>query len=328
MKLLLSFVVVFFVGIVVGYAQYESSSPSIPRQEFFNPAFNAYKNHGSFNAMFRQQWANSGAHTPEMFAANLFVPTKKYGLGLGGTIVSEDIGLRVVNTVTASVSQGMRIGHNAYLAAGIGLGLKLESYQRSKIKAYPEVDFSDVKMNQSHPVVKLGLMGLFGYNFVGVSSSLRVNDQDFDFTYLTGVDFVAGRVFVLNYDFAFRTTLVGKYYKQTRYNISAGEIEDEFVSPVIDWSVSCLMYDKIWLSAGVRFDQAITSMVNYRLNDQLNIGMKYEIGIGSGYNRFNSQGLYLTYNFKRKKQKRGYTFYKGVFGHTSRWKKSLNEYMY
>lgn len=307
-------------------AQFESSSPSIPKQEYFNPAFNAYKTYGSLNMMQRSQWVNKNAFTPKMFATNIFIPTKKQGLGFGGTLVSEDIGLRTKNTFLVSVSQGVRIGYNSYLAIGIGLGVEIESYQKSKMRYYPEVSFNNVKLNSTRSVISLGAMALLRNYFVGISTNLRVNDQDFDFTYLTGFDVCAGRVYILNPDYVFRSTIVAKYYKETRYNVDKKMIEEQFVPPVIDWSLSCLFYNKMWVSAGLRFNQAATIMVSYRINKLISLGVKYEPGLGSGYNRYNSQGIYLTYNFG-KRNSRG-LLRKGVFSRSSRVNNPLNEYMY
>ncbi|WP_461632511.1 type IX secretion system membrane protein PorP/SprF [Labilibaculum euxinus] len=326
-----------FVTVIIGFsnfsnvwAQYESSSPSIPKQEYFNPAYNACKTYGSLDVMFRQQWVDSNAETPEMFAATIYLPTKKNGLGLGGSIIAENIGLRSVNTFNVSISKGIRIDESSYLSVGLGLGYEFMSYRQSKIRAYPEVDFSQVDMNQSHQVVSLGFMALLRYCFLGASSNLQLNKYDFDFKYLTGFDAFAGRILVLNEDYVFKTIVTGKYYKQERYDISGEIAKAEFVAPVIDCTVSCLMYERVWLGLGCRFGQAVTAFVNYRVNNQFNAGAKYEVGVGSGYNKYNSQGVYLTYNFGKGKYKKnsGYRFYKGVYVRRSRLRKPINEYLY
>ena len=328
---LMLLIVIFLVGKVTLFAQYESSSPSIPKQEYFNPAFNAYKTYGSFNTMFRQQWVNSRANTPEMFAANIFFPSKKQGLGIGGTLVFENIGLRTISTVTGSLTKGIQLSEDSYLALGLGLGFEFESYQRSRMRAYSDVDFSNVKMNQSHPIVNLGMMALFrDYYFFGISSNIRINDKNLNFTYLSGFDAFIGRIIVLNPDYIFRTTVTGKYYKAARYGSSDAVTKDKFASPVIDWSISCLMFEQVWISLGLRFEQAVTGMVNYRISNKINLGIKYEAGIGTDYNRHNSQGVYLTYNFGKKKslKYKGYNFYRGIFKRGKRFRNHLNEYLY
>jgi type IX secretion system PorP/SprF family membrane protein len=316
-------------GALDAKSQFESSSPSIPKQEFFNPAFNAYKNYSSLNTMYREQWKNGLSRAPSMMGITLFVPTAKRGLGLGGTIISEDIGLRVTNSLLFTAAQGVQLGVNTYLALGLGVGAKFESYQYSKMKYYPGVDFSQVNMNQTHPLVSFGLLALLRDVFVGISTNLRVNDQDFDFTYVTGFDFCVGRIWAVNPDYIFRSTMVGKYYKETRYDSKNGVVADKFIPPVIDWSTSCLLYNKLWLGAGIRFGQAANLIMNARVTPQFNLGYKFEMGIGSGLNRFNSQGVYLTYNFiKKKKKRKAIEFYEGVFSRHSRYKKPLNEYLY
>lgn len=314
----LTLVLVFFV-IEESMSQFETSSPSIPKQEYFNPAFNAYKSYGSLNVMYRQQWVNGVNRAPSLLGVNLYVPAGKRGLGVGGTLISEEIGLRNVNTLLFSGSQGVRLSPDSYLALGVGVGLKVDSYQIDRIRSYTGIDLSQIERRQVNPVISFGMLALLRDVFMGVSTNLRVNDQDFDFTYITGFDFCLGRVFAINPDFVLRSIVVGKYYKETRYNSINGEITDEFIPPVVDWSTSCLFYNKLWIGTGVCFGQAAHLFVNSRLSSRLSLGYKYEVGIGSGLNRFNSQGIYLSYNFVKKRRRgRAYNSFGGVFSRSFR----------
>jgi type IX secretion system PorP/SprF family membrane protein len=305
-------------------SQFESASPSIPNQEYFNPAFNAYKEYSSVNMMSRWQWVNV-ASSPKFKALNAYVPLAESGLGFALNFVSEDIGLRDINTLLVSISKGMSLSANSYLSFGLSLGAELEAYKLSELKYYPELDVSGISENSSKPALSIGMLMMLSNYYVGVSTNLVMNKNDFDFKYITGFDFVTGAVFVYTRDLVFRTSLKGKYYKQTRYNSNNGEITNEFVAPTIDWSVSCFLLDKFWIGTGLRVGQALTFSVNTRINKQFNVAYKYEMGTGSGLNQFDSQGIYLGFNFRQKKKRASY---RGVFGHRYKFSKYLNNYLY
>ena len=310
-------------------AQFESSTTTIPKQEYFNPAYNAYKSYRSLNLLYREQWKNGVSNAPKIMGVNYYMPVNKKKMGLGGVLISEEIGLRVINTLQFTASKGVRLSANSFLSAGVGIGGEFQSYQRSKMIHYPEIDISRIKMNQIRPVVSIGLLALMEEYFLGASTSLTLNKKDFDFTYVTGFDFVAGRVFLLNPDFAIRTMFIGKYYKETRYISEDGIISSKFIPPVLNYSISCFLYDRIWFGFGVRFSQAVNGMMNFRITPKISIGYKFEKGTGTNLNRFDSQGIYLTFNFKKTRKKfNGMNMYKGVFMRGTRLKSPLNEYLY
>lgn len=311
-------------------AQFESSTVSIPKQEYFNPAYNAYKSYKSLNMVYREQWTNGLSTSPKIMGVNYYMPIRNQKLGLGGVLISEEIGLREINTIIFSISKGVRLSSNSYLSVGVGVGGEFQSYMRSKMRYYPDVDISRISSNQVRPSVSMGLLALFEDYFIGVSTNLTLNKNDFDFTYITGFDFVAGKVFIINPDLVFRSMIIGKYYKETRYISKDGKIEDKFIPPVINYSVSCFLYNRIWIGFGIRFDQSVNSMVNFRITPKINLGYKFEKGIGTGLNRFNSQGVYITYNFRKLREKKmhGDNRYEGVFMRGGRLKSPLNEYLY
>ena len=308
-------------------AQFELSVPAITKQEFFNPAFNSYKDHISLNMMSRQQWYNAGIEGPKVLALNGFVPIGKGDIGIGGTVISEDIGLRSVNTAYLNLSKDLRIAMDAHLAFGLGLGIQSESYSRKEMVHYPEVNFDGVDFHQVNPALSMGTMLMVSNLFLGASSNITVSKNDFDYKYLAGFDGVAGIVKVVNPDFVYRLALVGKYYIQNKFEAGKdGKLNNGYVDPILDLSFHCFLFERIWLGTSHRFKEAQTLTVSARLgkSKRLTLGYLYEKGIGSGLNRYDTQGVFLSYNFLKKGRSR-----KGYFQKRKvRYVKPLSEYLY
>jgi type IX secretion system PorP/SprF family membrane protein len=319
---------VFCVWVYDGCAQFQTSSPSVSKQEYFNPAYNAYKGHHSLNLIYRNQWIGI-KHSPKLAGLNMYKPVGVKGLGLGANIISEDIGLRNKKSLQLSISKGVRVGYSMYFALGLSLGVENERYNREDFRLYPGVDISRIDMNSNSPILSLGFMGMATKYFFGFSSVLSVNESDINYKYLKGFDLLVGRIFEIDRDFVFRTTLTGKYYKNNRYSIVNKRIESKFLPPVADFTTSCFMYEKVWVSAGYRLNQAVTMSVVARMDSWLSLGVKYEKGVGDGLNAFNSSSVYVTYNFIKKRRRFTSIRRSGVFeSGFYRYNRPLNYYLY
>ena len=323
-------IVLFLFLIKVGKtsAQFELSVPAITKQEFFNPAYNSYKTQISLNVMSRQQWYNAGIEGPKVLALNGYFPVGKGSIGIGGNAISEEVGLRTVNTAYFNVSKRLNVAVDAQLSFGLGLGVQSETYNRNKMVHYPEVSFDGVELNQVNPALSLGLMAMVSNNFFGVSSNVTMSKHDFDYKYLVGFDCTAGTVKVVSNDFVYRLALVGKYYIQNKFEAgSDGILNNGYVDPIVDLSFHCLVYEKIWLGTSHRFNEAQTLTISARFGKQrkLTLGYLYEKGIGRGLNQFDTQGVFLAYNFfkGRGSGKRAYFQKRRI-----RYVKSLSEYLY
>ena len=324
------YITVFFVCLLWGgnaFSQFELSVPAITKQEFFNPAYNSYKEYVSLNLMSRQQWYNAGVDGPKVVAVNAYIPLGERALGLGSTIISEKVGLRNVNTAYLSLSKKLRLATDTYLALGIGVGVQSESYNRKEMIHYPEVNFNRVELNQTNPAFSLGMMAMISKFFVGVSSNITLSKNDFDYKYLTGFDGTIGMVNVVNDDFVYKLSLVGKYYIQNQIKADRdGHLNNGYVSPILDLSFHCFLFNSIWLGTSHRLNEAQTLTVSTRLGKvrKITLGYTYEKGIGKGLNRYDTQGIFLSYNFfKNKSRKKGYFQKRSV-----RYVKPLSEYLY
>ena len=310
------------------FAQFELSVPAITKQEFFNPAFNSYKKHVSLNLMSRQQWYNAGIAGPRVLALNGFFPIGNTSIGVGGNAISEEVGLRTVNTACLNVSKGVQIATDSHLSVGLGIGVQSETYSRNKMTHYPEVNFKGVKLSQVNPAFSLGLMTMISNLFFGASSNLTISKHDFDYKYLVGFDGIAGTVKVVSTDLVYRISIVGKYYIQNKFEANAdGTLNNGYVDPIVDLSFHCFLYEKIWLGTSHRFKEAQTLTISARFGKRKNLtlGYLYEKGIGSGLNQFDTQGVFLAYNFfkGRGSGKRAYFQKRRI-----RYVKSLSEYLY
>ena len=310
------------------FAQFELSVPAITKQEFFNPAFNAYKSHVSLNMMSRQQWYNAGVEGPKMLALNGYAPIGKNAIGIGGTLISEKVGLRNINTAYFNLTKELKVAMDSKLAFGLGIGIQNENYNRSEMRHYPEVNFNGVELNQTNPAFSMGLMLMISNFYMGASSNITASKNDFDYKYLTGFDGVLGIVKVVNTDFVYRIGLVGKYYIQNKFETGKdGQLNNSYVDPIVDLSFSCFLYDRIWIGTSHRFKEAQTISISARMgkSKRFTLGYLYELGIGTGLNQFDTQGIYLSYNLLRggKSSRKGYFQRRKV-----RYVKPLSEYLY
>ncbi|MDE5421155.1 type IX secretion system membrane protein PorP/SprF [Ancylomarina sp. DW003] len=324
------YISVLFVCLVWGgqaFSQFELSVPAITKQEFFNPAYNSYKEYVSLNVMSRQQWYNAGVDGPKVLAANAYIPLGKRALGLGTTIVSEEVGLRSVNTFYLSLSKKLRLGTDAHLALGVGMGVQGESYDRKKMIHYPEVNFNRVELSQTNPAFTMGMMAMVSNFFMGISSNITVSKNDFDYKYLTGFDGTIGMVKAVNEDFVYKLALVSKYYIQNQIKAGQdGKLDNGYVSPILDLSFHCFLFSSIWLGTSHRLNEAQTFTLSARFGKvkKITVGYTYEKGIGSGLNRYDTQGIFLSYNFlKKSSRKKAYFKKRSVLYDTP-----LSEYLY
>ncbi|MDM8162253.1 PorP/SprF family type IX secretion system membrane protein, partial [Labilibaculum sp. K2S] len=194
------------------FSQYQSTTQSLVRQEFFNPAYNSFKDYYSFSTLSRWQWADV-AYSPKTYAFNAYLPIKNSTFGVGPTVIKENIGLRDIVTVYGTASANVRLSRNSFLAFGLGIGIESSSYDREKLRTYLGADLFGIDYSQIDPAVSIGVMYLSAKYFAGLSTNTVFRDKSMGST-LPGFDFSAGAMFSLNENLGFKPVVVLKYYKE------------------------------------------------------------------------------------------------------------------
>jgi len=279
---------------------------SVVKQEYLNPAYNSFKDYISVNLLARTQWVGVGYH-PEVYGANFYMPLRLSRLGVGFTLLSEEIGLRNVNSFNVSLTHNIRVSMRSYLSFGYGVGAELSSYDREKIIAKNDNYLNyDIDWTTASPSVKLGIFYADPHIFAGLSSNMVIGSDNNEDWYLPGFDFVCGAMYRLSKTVFFRPDLIIKYYRNEQIVVTESEPVNSYVPPVYDLSVSFLLDERVWLSTSHRFNLAHTFSVDFLVASNLQLGYSFELGIGEGLNHFNSHTISLSYKINSGKALGGF----------------------
>lgn len=280
-------------------AQESMHSQSVVKQEYLNPAYNSFKDYSSVNFLSRNQWSGVGS-SPKLYGANCYVPLQISRMGVGLTLLKEEIGLRDITMINASFTNNIRIKERSFLSFGYGLGMNFTAYDQDRIIAMDNSYLgSDIDWTSFDPAIKLGLFYTDPHIFAGVSCNTVIGGVSGDRWYLPGFDFVAGSMHRLSPSVFFRPDLVVKYYRSEQYNVTETVVNKDYVPPVCDLSVSFLLYERVWLSTSRRFNLAHTFSLDVLVTANLQVGYSFELGIGDGLNQFNSNGISFSYRINK-----------------------------
>ena len=270
---------------------------SITKQEFLNPAYNSFKDYTSVNLMSRHQWFNKMPGSPEMYAANMYVPISLSGFGIGFTAISESIGLRQKVSFAGNLSHNVRVSTQNYLAFGYSLGIQNISYDMNRLRTYPDITISGLDLNTTNTNIGIGFFYYSPVFFAGISSNTLINGSKYqDNTFLPGFDLTSGFMYRINDQILLRPDFILKYYPVDELIYRNGEVFKSKTDPILDVSINILLDEKLWLGTSHRFGQAQTFSADVIIKESYKIGYTYELGTGKGMNQFSSHGIRLAWN--------------------------------
>lgn len=241
---------------------------------YYNPAYAGSNDALSVVAMARFQWVNfDGAPNTQFLSVHTPVMGKSLGMGL--TMVNDQVGSRKRTAVYYNVSSGIRLNNkNDRLAFGLSVGMDVLSYDFSGLNVH---DVSDPFYGQSLSTSKANVGGgLYYYNeryYVGISSPRLLEPKNIDTdniaTSLNQRHFfiTAGKVFDLN--------SVVKIKPTTLVKITPN-------SPLtFDVNANFLFYERFWVGALYRFHEAVGLNFVYNYNNFIHIGYGYDFPINT-----------------------------------------------
>lgn len=283
-------------------------SNSIVGDEFLNPGFNAINGYPTIGVMEYKQWNNSVEGSPKSKAVNSFLPINKVGLGLGINIVGEEIGLRVNNLISASLSQKVRLSTRSILAFGVGFGIQRNEFNEQDIIAQTGTsDLQSMNYDETFKQLSIGMVYRQTWFYTGISSNILLK-KSLKNNLLPGFDFTSGAILKLrNFNLLPR---FGFSSYQIKESVTTSEGTDYAESSSQVFKLSCgLVYDnKVQIGTSHWFNHSQSFSLDVIIQKKLKIGYVYEIGIGDGINSYNSNGVRLSVDFSRKKQNRRYMF--------------------
>ena len=244
------------------YTQYMYNTISV------NPAYAGNRDILSVVGLHRSQWVGlEGA--PRTQTLSVHSPIGFSGkLGLGGSVVKDEIGPSSDTQVTADASYGIFLGNDSKLSFGLKLGANFSSFDNGGLN----YDRGDVLINtldgKINPTVGAGVYYNTDRSYVGLSVPNFLNLDQFDSEVLSTVTermhlyFIAGHVFDLTSDVKFKPALLTKLVMGSPLQLDA--------------SANFLLFDKLTLGGAYRLGAAFSGLVGYQITESLMIGLAYD----------------------------------------------------
>ena len=260
-----------------------------------NPAYAGSQEAIQVTATVRDQWTNlKGA--PKTQVLSLHSPLKKENIGVGFTVLNDQLGITKNTGVYADLAYSIKVNKkNNRLAFGVKVGMDFFRQDFSSLRVNDNTDALYTEgFNYKKNLFNIGA-GLYYYgkrHYIGISTPRLVKNKinlASDQQALQENHYYAfgGIVIKLNPAINMRPSFIVKYVNNAPLSIEG--------------NLSFLFYDKIWIGAMYRHKAAIGLNIMYNINQNLRIGYAYDYQLTS-LQKF-SQGsheIMLSYDLRSK----------------------------
>lgn len=268
------------------YTQYMYNTVSI------NPAYAGSRGQMSIAALHRSQWVGlDGAPTTQTI--NIHSPVGYRGLGMGFSIVNDQIGPTSETNFDMDFSYTIQMAKESRLSFGLKGSLNLLDIRFSELNQFTSDQTLQQDIdNRLSPNVGAGIYYHTNKFYAGLSvprfletshfeeSSLSTAKEQMNFYLITGY------VWELNSFLKFKPTVLSK--------ITQG-------APLqVDVSANFMLNDKFILGAAYRWDAAVSGMVGFNISDGFLLGIAYDretTALGSAAFNDGSFEVILRYDF-------------------------------
>jgi type IX secretion system PorP/SprF family membrane protein len=240
---------------------------------FLNPAYAGSHPYASASILHREQWTGMpGAPSTSMLAFD--APVWKNKLGLGVSMVHDQIGVSRDLDMSSHFSYSIRVSEGSRLAFGLRAGVSIYSANVSDLVYWDQNDVLYAQDIRNTPVGRFGA-GLYWYSrtsYVGLSiPTLHALDdrvaeasRSMVRNYFTRHIYLnAGHVFELSEDFDLKPSVLVKYQQDA--------------PPEVDLNCNVLFRDRFWLGAGYRTGDALVAMLEYQATSMIRVGYAYDM---------------------------------------------------
>ncbi|WP_411032427.1 type IX secretion system membrane protein PorP/SprF [Spongiimicrobium sp. 3-5] len=246
------------------YTQYMYNTVTV------NPAYAGNRGVLSFNSLYRSQWVGlDGA--PKSLTFSLNSPVGERGVGLGLSVIHDEIGPSTESTVTADFSYTISLSRRTHLSFGLKGGVHLLDVDFGKLGPEDPTDpnFLNNIDNRFSPNVGLGVYLHFDDRwYVGLSSPNILSTDHYDDTVSSTASEQAHIYFITGYVFDISKNI--KFKPATLIKAVKG-------APVaFDASANFLFNDRFTMGFSYRLDTAISGLAGFQINDRLMLGYAYD----------------------------------------------------
>lgn len=235
-----------------------------------NPAYAGSADRISAVGIHRSQWVKfEGA--PITQTVTVHSPLKKESISIGGTIINDKHGPVNQTSIFADVSYRIFM-KNYKLAFGLKTGMNLYSANLLDLNPFVEGDQAFQANISTKPLPNFGF-GVMWYSqrwYLGLSTPRLLQNKllegelpDFiNNKERTHLFLIAGYVWDINYYVKFKPTILLKAVNGA--------------PPGADVTANFMFFDKFWIGASYRWNDAVGALVQYEINNKLKFGYAYD----------------------------------------------------
>jgi len=296
MKTKLFSIVMMFTAIA-GYAQQDAQYTQYMYNTInVNPAYAGSRGALSFFALHRTQWVGlDGAPINNTLSVN--TPFNNSKLGLGVSIVNDEIGPSTTNSISTDISYTIPVSESYKLSFGIKGTANLFSIDVSKLNPADQADpqFQNID-NDFSPNIGAGLYlhsekAYLGFSVPNFIETNTYNDNEVAI-YKEKINYylIGGYVFDLSPSIKFKPTFMTKLVEG---------------SPLqVDVSANFMFNEKFTVGLAYRWSAAVSAMVGFQVSDAFYVGYAYDFETTEldNYNS-GSHEIFLRYEIFKKNNK-------------------------
>jgi type IX secretion system PorP/SprF family membrane protein len=266
---------------------------------FINPAYAGSREHIALTGLYRNQWVGiEGAPKTQTFSGHTPLRNEKVGLGL--TVLNEEIGVTRDLGVFANYAYRIKMEHDAFFSLGLQGGIINHQEQLDEVKTQDQGDYAFF----GTPKLTVPNAGFGAYynskTFYGGISIPRLFQNKVDAN--TGkaqnrikMDYwhyyiMGGYVFPINENIKLKPTVMMKV-------VTGAPVE-------ADLGVNALFNEVLWVGGSYRTGDSWSALIQIQLNHQFRLGYSYDYTL-TDLSRYNSgtHEITLGYDFSFNKNK-------------------------
>jgi len=267
-----------------------------------NPGYVGSREAFSISGLYRAQWVGlEGA--PKNVTLTAHTPIENSNVGLGVSIVRDEIGPSIQTFSTIDFSYTIRTSDNSQLAFGIKAGGSLLDVDFTKLTIEHQGDSFDRNIdNRFSPQIGAGAYYYNDRFYAGISVPNFLETEHFDTGSIedetassVGKErmhyfFITGYVFDIDHNTKFKPAMLTKF-------VNGAPLQ-------VDISANFLFFDKLTLGAAYRWSAAISGLVGFQMSESLFLGFAFDSDTTKirAYNK-GSYEFFIRYEIFKMKEK-------------------------
>jgi type IX secretion system PorP/SprF family membrane protein len=265
--------ILIFVLMLTGTVSYAQQDAQFTQYMYntinINPAYAGSRGAMSIFGLYRTQWVGlDGA--PKTAAFSLNTPIGESKLGVGISVMNDELGPTVENTFSADVSYTVQTSETYKLSFGIKGTANFFNLDTRKLLAETKYDPSIFDYSKFSPNIGAGIYFHSDKTYFGISvpNFIETKDKYDDNTIAITTQrmnyyFIAGHVFDLSPNTKFKPALLTKL-------VAGAPLQ-------VDVSGNFMFFDKLVLGAAYRWDAAVSAMAGFQISDGLYVGYGFDM---------------------------------------------------